>query len=240
MGDLAQYAAAVRPAIDRIYVGLRAASRDRCRQVVTDHGVRPGFVGDLYFGLLARPMPADGFAGATAYHDADMTEELDSGVISVDDQGAWHLTPSGRALALALQVAIAHGSEESWGRRPIATMPGLAVLPRLSDLLGTLLDAGLITGGPTFAAVVPVYEPPGASAALRVSTRLGALRHHRSDAHQAAWKGAGLTLAELLALADGPQRLAIEDETNRRDAPIYGALTEPERQEFLATLAALP
>ena len=47
-------------------------------------------------------------------------------------------------------------------------------------------------------------------------------------------------MPELLALPDGPQRQAIEAEKNRRDAPIYRALSEQERWKFLAILAALP
>lgn len=86
----------------------------------------------------------------------------------------------------------------------------------------------------------PVYEPADASPALMVTSRMGALRHHRADAHRAAWAAAGPTLPELRALPDGPQRQAIENETNRRDTPIYEALTEAERWEFLAILAAMP
>jgi hypothetical protein len=33
----------------------------------------------------------------------------------------------------------------------------------------------------------------GASPTARLTTRLGALRHHRADAHRAAWQAAGLT-----------------------------------------------
>jgi len=132
-------------------------------------------------------------------------------------------------------------AEEFWDRKPIDTMPGLAVVPRLADLVGRLLEAGESTGGPAFRAMAPVYEPPGASAALCLSSRLGALRHHRADAHRAAWKAAGLTLTQLRALPPhGPQRQAIEDETNRLDEPIYRMLSPAERDELLAGLGALP
>jgi hypothetical protein len=235
-----QYAALIRPVIDRVYVGMRAAVRDRTQQVVEQTGLRPGFSISFYFGLLARPMSAAGFAAATTYSGSDMTDELEQGIAVVDGFGTWELTATGRALALALQRAIADGAEEFWNNKHIATMPGLAVLPRLAELLGTLLQAGAATGGPAFAAMSPVYEPADASPALRVTSRMGALRHHRADAHRAAWAAAGLTLPELLALPDGPQRQAIEEETNRRDAPIYQALSEQERWEFLAILAALP
>lgn len=235
-----QYAALIRPAIDRVYVGMRTAVRDHTRQVVEQTGLRPGFIISFYFGLLARPMSAESFAAATTYSGSDMTDELAQRIAEVDERGTWKLTASGRALALALQQAIAEGAEEFWTTKSIATMPGLAVLPRLADLLGRLLQAGAATGGPAYAAMSPVYEPADASPALLVTSRMGALRHHRADAHRAAWAAAGLTLPELLALPNGARRQAIEEETNRRDTPIYQALSEQERWEFLASLAALP
>ena len=175
------------------------------------------------------------------YSGGDMTEELAQGIIVVDDSGTWSLTDSGRSLALALQRAVGVGAEESWAVRNVATMPGLDALPRLSELLDRLLKAGAATGGPAFKAMSPVYEPADASPAVEITCRLGALRHHRADAHRAAWGAAGLTIDELRALpAESPQRQAIEDETNRLDAPIYEVLTEQERWEFLALLGSLP
>ena len=114
------------------------------------------------------------------------------------------------------------------------------MVPRLAELVGRLLACGLATGGPAFHCMVPVYEPADASPALCLTTRLGALRHHRADAHRAAWTAAGLTVGEVRSLPDGPARQAIEDETNRRDAPIYAGLSADERLELLAGLGALP
>ncbi len=236
----AEYAALVRPVIDRVYVAARAASRDRVLACYERLGLRPGLETSFYFGLLARPMPADGFAAATTYSGSDITDELAQGVIVIDPDGSVRLTERGREAALAAQAAVADGASELWQHQPIATMPGLAAVPRLGDLVSRLLVAGQATGGPAFRAMVPVYEPPEASPALRLTTRLGALRHHRADAHRAAWAGAGLTLEQLRALDDLPRRQAIEDETNRLDAPIYAALSDRERLELLAGLAALP
>jgi hypothetical protein len=234
------YAALIRPVIDRVYVSLRAASRDRVRAVYERFGVRPGFETSFYFGLLARPMPAAGFAAATTYSGSDMTDELAMGTAAVDADGTWRLTELGRDLALAVQQAIAEGAAEFWDERPIATLPGLASVPRLADLVDRLLTGGLATGGPAYHCMVPVYEPTDASPALRLTTRLGALRHHRADAHRAAWAAAGLTIGEVRSLPDGPARQAIEDDTNRRDAPIYASLSDAERLELLAGLGALP
>jgi hypothetical protein len=236
-----EYAALVRPVIDRVFSGARVAARPQVRKVIQDTGLSPGLIYSIYFGLLARPLPADGFAAITTYSGGDMTEELEQGIIVVDDAGTWSLTDSGRSLALALQKAVGVGAEEFWAVRNVATVPGLDALPRLAELLDRLLKAGAATGGPAFTAMSPVYEPADASPSVQVTCRLGALRHHRGDAHRAAWAAAGLTLDELTALpAESAQRQAIEDETNRLDAPIYEILTEHERWEFLALLGSLP
>lgn len=234
-----RYASAIRPVIDRVYTGLRRAAMPRQRAVYEKFGLKPGFESSFYFGLLARPMSAAGFAAATTYSGADMTDELAGGVATVNAAGDWALTPTGRDLALAVQQAIADGAEELWSQQHIATMPGLAAVPRLADLVGRLL-AGVTDPGPAFATLAPVHEPPSASPSLRLSTRLGALRHHRGDAHRAAWQAEGLSLAELRELPDGERRNRIEAETNRRDAVIYGVLDTDERLDLLAGLGALP
>jgi hypothetical protein len=235
------YAALIRPVIDRVYTGVRSSGRQRIQAVYDAYELRPGFESSFYFGLLARPMPADSFRAATTYSGPDMTDELSQGVAEVESDGSWRLTDLGRNVALAVQRAVGDWATELWDRKTIETMPGLAVVPRLADLVGRLLDEGSATGGPAFRAMVPVYEPPDATPALRLTTRLGALRHHRGDAHRAAWMAAGITLTQLRALSlEDPQRRAIEDQTNRLDAPIYEALSPPERDELLAGLGALP
>nr|SBO97370.1 hypothetical protein BN4615_P6886 [Nonomuraea gerenzanensis] len=227
--------------IDRVYVSLRITGRDRIQAVYDEYAIRPGFESSFYFGLLARPMSAEGFAAATAYSGSDMTDELAQGVAEVDRDGTWRLTALGREVALAVQRACGDWAEECWGRKLIETMPGLTVVSRLAELVGRLLEAGQATGGPAFRAMAPVYEPSGATPALRLTSRLGALRHHRADAHRAAWSAAGLTLAQLRALpVDSPQRREIEDETNRLDEPVYQKLSQLERDELLAGLGALP
>ncbi|MEV0460886.1 hypothetical protein [Catellatospora methionotrophica] len=235
------YAALVRPALDRVYIGMRAASRDRLRELTEQTGLRQGLNSSFYFGLLARPMPAAAFAAVTTYGGGDMSDELAQAIMAVDDDGDWSLTDSGHTYTLALQQTIADAAQELWAQTYRGALPGEAVLPRLAELLAVLLKAGRATGGPAFLAATPVYEPPGASYALQVSTRMGALRHHRGDAHRAAWAAAGLTLEQLRALTDGdPLRLAIEQDTNRRDEPVYTALSEAERWELLGLLATLP
>jgi hypothetical protein len=75
--------------IDRVYAGLRSAGRDRVQAVYDEYKLRPGFESSLYFGLLARPLPAEGFAAVTTYSGSDMTDELTQGVAEVDADGTW-------------------------------------------------------------------------------------------------------------------------------------------------------
>ncbi|MBU8859309.1 hypothetical protein KSK32_19030 [Micromonospora sp. WMMB482] len=229
------YARLVRPAIDRVYVGARWGARARMEAFYAERGCTLGAENSFFSGVLARPMPAEALADGLVYTSGSMAEELEQGVVVRDTEGAWHLTDLGRELTLFAQRATGEAAEEQW-----TMLPGLSIVPRLADLVGRVLTHAQATGGPVFRAMSPPYEPAGASPALLLVTRLGSLRHHRADAHRAAWRAAGLTADEIRTLPDGPQRAAIEADTDRRDEPAYAALTEAERWELLAGLAALP
>ncbi|WP_319462147.1 hypothetical protein [Micromonospora sp. RTP1Z1] len=233
------YARLVRPVIDRVYVGARWAARARMEEFYADRGASLGLENSFFSGVLARPMPAEALVDALVYTDGDMTAELAEGVVVIDDDGNWRLTERGRELALFAQRATAEAAAELWTSGP-SLLPGLSSLPRLADLVGRVLERGLASGGPAFRAMVPVYEPDDASPAMRLVTRLGGLRHHRADAHRAAWRAAGLTVEQIMALPDGPERQAIEAETDRLDEPAYAVLSAAERLELLAGLGALP
>ncbi|RKN59124.1 hypothetical protein D7193_05380 [Micromonospora costi] len=233
------YARLIRPVIDRVYAGARFAARPRMVEFYAARGVDLGYENSFFSGVLARPMPADALADALVYTSGSMDAELAQGVTTVDARDTWHLTELGRELALFAQRATAEAAEELWSGRP-GLLPGPASVPRLAELVGRVLEHGLATGGPAFRAMTPPYEPADASPAMRLVTRLGSLRHHRADAHRAAWRAAGLTVDGIRALPDGPQRAAVEAETDRLDEPAYAVLGEAERWELLAGLGALP
>ena len=75
----------------------------------------------------------------------------------------------------------------------------------------------------------PPYEPDGTPPGVLLLNRLGTLRYHRADAHAAAWTAAGHTAASIAELPAGPERLAIELETDRRAAGPYAVLSAEER-----------
>ncbi|KKK06807.1 hypothetical protein [Micromonospora sp. HK10] len=233
------YARLIRPVIDRVYVGARWAARARMEAFYAERGCALGAENSFFSGVLARPMSAEALTDGLVYTDGSMDAELARGIFVRADDGAWHLTDLGRELALFAQRATGEAAEELWSRLP-GVLPGLSIVPRLAELVGRVLAHGQATGGPVFRAMSPPYEPEGASPAVLLTTRLGSLRHHRADAHRAAWRAAGLTADGIRALPDGPERAAIEAETDRRDAPAYAVLTEAERWELLANLGALP
>ncbi|WP_233219535.1 hypothetical protein [Micromonospora sp. RP3T] len=239
METTVSYARLIRPAIDRVYMGARLKARPRMAAFYAERGHELGMENTLFSGVLARPLPAEALADGLVYTGVDLSRELAQGVFVRDDEGAWHLTERGRELASFGQRATGEAAEELWGTRP-EVLPGLSVVPRLAELVGRVLAHAQATGGPAFRAMSPPYEPAGASPALLLVTRLGSLRHHRADAHRAAWRAAGLTAEEIRALPDGPDRAPIEADTDRRDEPAYAVLTEAERWELLAGLAALP
>src|SRR5690606_40241417 len=97
-----------------------------------------------------------------------------------------------------------------------------ALGPRAA-LAGRALGKARAEPGDALAAMAPPYEPEGSPAGLLLFNRLAALRYARADAHAAAWREAGLTAAEVVALEPGPLRTRVEAGTNRRAAVPYRA-----------------
>jgi hypothetical protein len=236
---LASYAAVIRPVVDRLHVAVRHASRAEVRALYAARGLVPGVEIDLFAALLDHPVPETALAARVVYTGFDPEATQAQGLVELVD-GCWRLTGPGRELLSAVDEVLGAAAERCWSYRPSPSLPGLAAVEAALPLVERLLEAGQASGGPVFRALTPVWERPGASAAARLAVRLEALRHHRADAHRAAWAAAGLTAAEIQALGPGPQREAIEAETNRLDAPVYEALDAEERLVLLGSLGALP
>ncbi|GAA1690884.1 hypothetical protein GCM10009830_43250 [Glycomyces endophyticus] len=232
------FAAVVRPVIDRLHVSVRHGAYAEVRELYASRGLRPGVEIDAFYALLDHPVDEAALAARMVYFGFDPDAEEARGLVA-RSQGCWSLTAAGREVVVEVDRVFTAAAERLWGYRPIATMPGAAGMEVAVALLGRLLEAGQASGGPVFRAMTPVWEPVGASAAQRLVSRLEALRHHRADAHRAAWGAAGLTVDEMKALQPGPVREAVEAETNRLDAPVYEALDAQERLTLLGVLGAL-
>ncbi|MEU4235044.1 hypothetical protein AB0F17_63155 [Nonomuraea sp. NPDC026600] len=235
--DLSEYAATIGPVVDAVHVNVHASARKEAA------GLLPGFLADLRFTLPARPLTRRSLAtiyryGDAASLDAEIRDHLDQGTLEEDGDGA--LRPTAKALTFidGLYAVHAATTERIWAGHDLQTLADLA--GRVVDAAGG--DFGADSGGEpggAFAAMAPPYEPAGTPAGVLLFNRLAALRYHRADAHAAAWRAAGLTAAEIVALRPGPVRDRIERETNRRAAAPYGAITEHERALFHDGLLAL-
>lgn len=111
---------------------------------------------------------------------------------------------------------------------------------RLNELVNRARETAAHTGGAGWAVFAPPHEPVNSPPGRLLLNRLSTLRAHRADAHVAAWQDAGLTAREVVAMPAGPDRDAIEDDTNERAGAPYAVLAADERLTLLADLAALP
>ncbi|WP_232533915.1 hypothetical protein [Plantactinospora sp. KBS50] len=235
-------AALVAPAVDRVFVAAMAAARlGGGSQLVQRYGGPPavGFLIDFRTRLAVpgRLVDESGFAALTRYHDpAECRRTLDRqiahGMIQRVD-GGFAATERGLAFLAELYDLHAEVLAAAWREHRDRVR-------RLAGVLDRLLEPAALAAGPAFRAVAPPHEPLGAAPELLLLNRLGVLRYHRADAHAAAWAAAGHTAESIMALEPGPEREAIELETDRRAAGPYGVLTPDERLTLLADLAALP
>jgi hypothetical protein len=225
--------------MDRIVVGLHLRAQPQVRALAVAHGLsRSGGLVEFRLALASRPLARSAAEAVARYFTSGaLDEELDyhlaQGMLRVDADGRLSATDAGRAFIDGVYDVHAAVAEESWA----GVGPG--VVADLATLAGRLLGAAAATGGPAFAGMSPPHERPGDPAELLVFNRCSALRYHRADAHAAAWAAAGHTAESINALVPGPERDAIEVETNRRAAPPYAALTADERLRLLAGLAVL-
>jgi hypothetical protein len=155
-----------------------------------------------------------------------------AGLLAEPADGLLHLTDRGRALVADLYAIGDAAALELWSADDER-------IGALAAIAAKAAQAAMADGGDALAAMAPKYEPAGASDAALLAERLTALRFHRFDAHVAAWRAAGLTAEQIKALPGGPQRDAIEAETNCRAATPYAALDAVERLDLLAGLGAL-
>jgi hypothetical protein len=237
-----QFAALVAPAIERTFRSALRTVRDNGGYELAMRSGGPTVVGPLIWfrhSLLApdRRITWTQFEAAMRYEDlADLRSRVDNsvahGLLAVDEAGL-RATDAGRDFLRQVWG----GQDEALGA---AWADHASRVDRAADVLGRLVEAATPTGREAFGAMTPTYEPPATTSGGRLFNRLGIMRYHRADAHAAAWSAAGLTVAGIQAMATGPERDAIEDDTNVRAAVPYRALSEDERLVLLADLAALP
>lgn len=211
-----------------------------------------------------------GLAAVTRYRDPIecqriIDKQVAYGMLHRRPDGGLVATERGRAYLAELYELHARVTQELWAEHPERVRRAAATLGRLLAAALDEVAAGRsrdgaddsggggggdsgpggdpdapVGAGAAFGAVAPPYEPDGTPPGVLLLNRLAALRHHRADAHAAAWLAAGHTARSIRELAPGPERLAIEQETDRRAAGPYAVLSPEERLCLLADLAALP
>ena len=238
-----RFAALVAPAADRVFTGAMAAGRDRGGAELSQRYGGPAATGFLveFRTRLAAPggtVSGAGVAAVTRYRDQVecqrvLDRQVAHGMIHRTDGGGFRATERGRAFLAEIYDLHARVTWELWKEHAQRVV-------RLVDRLGLLLRSAYADGGDAYHAMAPPHEPDGTPPGVLLLNRLGTLRYHRADAHAAAWTAAGHTARSIAELAPGPERLAIELETDRRAAGPYAVLAPPERLALLADLAALP
>ena len=112
------------------------------------------------------------------------------------------ISPDGSTLAFARQPTLTRhcmaGSGDASAQYALVTRTLSTGVERVYPVL----PAG------AFATMTPNYEPVGLTAPVRLLNQLSAMRYHRSDAHAVAWRAAGLTAPEMVAIqaAGGARR----------------------------------
>ncbi|MEW2430052.1 hypothetical protein AB0877_18755 [Micromonospora sp. NPDC047644] len=238
------------PAVDRTFRAGILAGRDGGGAELSQRygGVTAtGFLVDLRTRLAAPGGTVDGpgFAAITRYQDPvacrrTVDKQVAHGMIYRSPDGALSATERGAAFLAELYQVHAEVTEELWAGHDDRVARLVSLLGRLLSYALVLADEEANPVASAFAALAPPYEPDGTPSGVLLLNRLSTLRHHRADAHAAAWTAAGHTASSIAALPAGPERLAIELETDRRAAAPYAALSGEERLTMLADLAALP
>lgn len=179
--------------------------------------------------LLAGPVPKPVVAGLFRY-TGDIRDTLDDLIAAgwlTDTGDALAATPRCRTLLTALLAAMDSALGRAWDD------------PALVATLETVVRGAIGTSdGPVFDALAAAT--PRAGRSLRLFELCDALRHHRADAHAAAWRAAGLTAESVRELSPADLlRREVETATNRIASRPYRPLSTQERAELVTQLGSL-
>jgi tetratricopeptide (TPR) repeat protein len=230
--DACRTAIVVATELDRLVPGGHRRIRDELRRAPLSR--KPSHFGvlvEMRCLLLAGPVSLQVVAGLFRYAEdiGDAIEELITEGWLKRSANAVAATPIAMAALDALRAAAGRALEPRWG-------PPLDLLARMN---GIVVGAIGSSAGPVFDALATV-EPP-AGPAVRLFERCNALRHHRADAHAAAWYSVGLTATSVAEVSPtDPVRADVETATNRVASRAFRSLSTVERTELHERLRELP
>jgi hypothetical protein len=250
--------AQVAAAIDRVFRdAMRECGQRSGRALAERHGPGAGaLILDLRTILIddARSVAPADFAELMRYADPAEVErtlgEVEArGMITRDPDGRIRGTAACRAFLTDVYEAQARVLADHWSPPAVeilTPMLGHLVNAALADApnpqpsppgADTRADEGAVDTralrgvgvGSALGATSPAVEPVGLPDTVRLLNRLSTMRYHRSDAHAAAWREAGLNAAEMVALQErgGARRDAIERRTDEVAASAYAGSDLP-------------
>ncbi len=233
---LAEFAREVAPHIDRLAIAVHRHASPAGRAVIRSYGLpNAGVLIDVRALLLGGPITFDDLATIERYAPRDglqtaLDEHVRQGMLA-HVSNRYRLTARGRELLERLTVIQGETITILWA-------DSTAGLPMLIDATTRVIAAATSLPReryPAFTLMHAAPDPPAATAAHRVLTRLTTLRYLRADAHAAAWSDRGLIAPH----AEPHERELIEADTNANAAPPWAALARGERERVLAAMAAL-
>ncbi|HZD97827.1 MAG TPA: hypothetical protein VE132_06665 [Micromonosporaceae bacterium] len=244
---LVGFVAAAGAEIDRLFrAAMEACARSGGAALRDRYGAGYGELLIDFRSVLAAPdgiVTAAELAEVMRYHDqaeieVSIRRAEGRGAVIRDDHGQIRATPTGHAFFDDLYATQADALNSLWADadEPLARLTAITGEIVVAASLNPLLPVG------AFTAMTPNYEPVGTPASVLLLNRLSALRYHRSDAHAIAWRSAGLSATEMVAIQEssGSQRDAIEARTNEIAAAPFRILAENRRAAFLADLRSMP
>jgi hypothetical protein len=234
-------ARAVAPIIDRLRMALVARTVPALRQLAIESGV--GADGAQTLAMMRNAQPdrivhRDQVAAVFRYLPPEQVERgiaeaLAAGVVAEVGDEQLVMTAAGREFLVVFAAEFEAAIAERWGGQEHR-------IESLSPLVTRVVEEAVETGGDAFGLVAPVYVLEGTSAGFVLAEQLTPLRFHRYDAHVAAWRAAGWDAQRAASEPDGPEREAVEADTDVRSGPPYEVLSPSERLALVAGLGALP
>lgn len=231
--DACRTAVATAAELDRLVPRAHHRIRDTLRDLhlLPERPPHFGVVIELRSLLLTGPVQNTVTAGLFRYHpeiDQAIKDLVAEGWLDTTDDGVT-ATPRCTAVLDALLTAAEIALGEAWGR-PDETLAAVDDVVR---------GAAGTSEGPVFDALAAVDT--GGGPALRLFERCNALRHHRADAHAAAWCAVGLTATSVASVPEAdPVRRDVETTTNRIASRPYRRLSTVDRAALVLALRRLP
>ncbi len=234
------FASLIAPIIDRVAISIHpAVDKQAVDSLRGANRFHPAALSMLAGTLAAGPITAAEYSELSRYQhfgssDVFLQGLADRGGVELLADGSFVATTEAAEVARRLVVLQCDAATTLFA-------PRSSSLSRLRAWLDQACVAASTDPNSTLAAYASrAWMPDDATDAAHIWNNAVILRLHRSDAHAVAWKQASHDANSIRTLAAGPDRDAIEDQTNTLAATAWCSLSKEERLHLLAGLGALP